>query len=379
MRALALIALFAFTAGPAAAYEPTGNAIADTLLRAVEQAGYADASVASAQRDGESLVLTELSGGGASSGKAVRIGRATITEPVVNADNELLASAVAYEDVVISDGSGDPTATIGAVRLTDVRLPGITPDTPQTSDFLGDFESIAVDALTARSPEGEEISFDAMRAALATRDDGTEAGEIALTGLVFALDLFEEPTASEIRALGYESLVVSLEGAGSWQRDSGRAVLDSARLGVEGMGAVELQGGANGLTPQTLTALQTGGLDFARLLDVLGTVTLTGLTVSLEDDGLTDRLIGTLTNGGGDRGAVVGQLVEALAVPLAQLGDTPFTQAALGAVRDFLQEPGRLTLSAQPSADVSALQVIGAAMLNPQLLPEILALTITHQ
>ena len=379
MRALAYLALFALAAGPASAFEPTGNAIADTLLRSVEQAGYADARVASAERDGDSLVLTGLEGGGAASGKSVRIATATITEPVVNADNDLMAAAIAYEDVVIADAAGEPTATIGAVRLTAVRLPGVTADAPETSDFLGDFDSIAVDGLTARSPEGEEIAFDSLRAALSARDDGTEAGEIALTGLVFGLDLFEEPTAGEIRALGYDSLVVSLEGAGAWHRETGKAELDSARLGIAGMGAVELDGAADGLTPETLAALQTGGLDFARLLEVLGTVSLTTLTVSFEDAGLTDRLIGTLASNSDERSLVVARLVEALAAQLAKIGDPAFAEAALAAVGAFLEEPGRLTLAARPTSEVSALQVIGAAMLNPQLLPGLLSLTITHR
>ncbi len=379
MRALALFAFLALTIGPAAAYEPTGNAIADTLLRSVERAGFADARVASAEREGTTLVLTGLEGGGKDNDKRVRIARTTITEPLVNANNDLVASAIAYEDIAMTDEAGEPTATIALVRLTAVRLPGAAGGTPtETSDFLGEFDSIAVDGLIARSPEGEEIGFDALRATFATRDDGTAAGEFALEGLVFALDLFDEPTAGEIRALGYDALTVSLEGKGTWRRDSGRAILDNARLAIAGMGAVEIAGGANGLTPSTLAALQAGGLDFARLLEVLSSVSLTGLTVAIEDGGLTDRLIGTLA-GELDRAQVVTKLTDALALPLAQLGDPAFAQSALDAARGFLTEPGRLTVAATPAAEISALQVIGAAMLNPQLLPSLLSITITHE
>lgn len=378
MRALALFALLALTIGPAAAYEPTGNAIADTLLRSVERAGFADARVASAERDGTTLVLTGLEGG-TDTDKRVRIARTTITDPLVNANNDLVASAIAYESIAMTDAAGEPTATIALVRLTSVRLPGAAGTVPtDTSDFLGEFDSIDVEGLIARSPEGEEIGFDALSATFATRDDGTAAGEFALEGLVFALDLFEEPTAGEIRALGYNALTVSIEGAGTWRRDSGRAVLDNARLSIAGMGAVEIAGAANGLTQPTLEALQAGGLDFARLLEVLSSVSLTGLTVALEDGGLTDRLIGTLA-GELDRAQVVSRLTDALAVPLAQLGDPAFAQSALVAARGFLTEPGRLTVAAKPTAEVSALQVIGAAMLNPQLLPTMLSITVTHE
>lgn len=380
MRAIVLFAFLIVAGSPAAAFEPTGNAVADTFLGAVERSGFAGARADTVGREEKATVLSAVAAGGNGADKAITIARVRITEPLVNADNDLAATTIRYEDVAILNGKGEPTSTIGALTLSNARLPGSGGDaaTSDVSGLVGSFDLLELEGLTARSDAGEEISVRSVRADLSGRTEGVAAGAIALEGLTFDLALLEEPTASQIRALGYETLDVSFRGAGEWEAATGRAMLDGARLDIAGMGAVEVDAGANGLTAETYAALQSGGLDFTRLLNVLGTVSLTGLSVSLEDAGLTDRLLAQIA-GDADRKAVVAQLMEALAVPLASLGDPAFSQEVRTAVGGFLEAPGRLTVAAKPAADVTALQVIGAAMLNPQLIPSLLSLKVSHQ
>lgn len=378
MRVIALFALFIASA-PAMAFEPTGSAVADTFLAAVERAGFGAARIEGVERDGEATVLTNLAAGGADSGKAIAIARTAIDKPIVNAANDLLAAAIRYEDVEIRDKDGNPTSSIDMLVLADVRLAGADEADGDVANLLGGFDTIRIEGLSARSEAGEEITLRALEADLATSEaEGVAAGSISLEGLLIDVTLLDEPTASEIKALGYETLDVAFRATGEWEAATGRAVLSGARLGVAGMGAVELDAGANGLTAATYETLKAGGVDFARLLEVLGTVSFTGMTVTLEDGGLTGLLLDRLASGS-DRAKVVAQLVEALAVPLASLGDPAFAQEAIAAVKTFLDDPGRLTIAATPATDVTALQVIGAAMLNPKLLPSLLSLKVSGQ
>jgi len=377
MRFIALIALL-MVSSPALAFEPTGSVIADTFLAAVERAGFAPAAVEGVAREGEATVLTGLTAGAPGSDKAIAIARTTIAQPIVNADNDLVATSIGYADVVLRDKDGKPTAEIDTVALTGVRLAGRSAGT-DVSSLLGSFETLAITGLSARSELGEEVTLRALEADLTQNEaPGVAGGAIRIEGLLIDVALLDAPTAAQVRALGYDTLDIAFAAAGEWQAASGRAALRDARLAIAGMGAVEIDAGADGLTAATYETLTAGGVDFARLLEVLGSVSFSGLTVTLEDGGLTGRLLDQLAGGNG-RGPVIAQLVEALAAPLASLGDATFATEALAAVKGFLEDPGRLTVSATPAQSVTALQVIGAAMLNPKLIPTLLSLKISEE
>ncbi|GAB5377054.1 MAG: hypothetical protein AcusKO_35160 [Acuticoccus sp.] len=377
MRALALFA-FWLLAGPALAFEPTGNAIADRFLTAVERAGFADAAVEGVGREGNATVLTGLTAG-SDTGKALAIAAVRLVTPLVNGDNELIADEIVYEGVAMREG-GAPTTAIGRVELSAVRFQGDASGGDAT-DLLGDFARLRIADIMARSKAGEEITLGALDLEVTSRErPGVLAGAISLTDLGFALSLLDPAAAGELRAMGYGALVVDIAVAGEWEAASGRADLAAVRLGIDGMGTLSLSTRLSGLTAETYGILRSGGFELPKLLSALNTVSLGALEVSLEDGGLTERLLTRLsTASGSDRASVATGLLEALAVPLANLGDPDFAQAALQAASSFLDTPGRLTLSAAPASEVTAMQITSAALLNPRLIPSLLELKISSQ
>lgn len=373
MRILCVVALW-LLASPALAYAPTGNAIADTFLAAVERAGYPDARVESVAREGSATVLTGLAAGSAP-GRTLEIGAVRLENPLVNADNDLVSDRIEYEGIAMTE-SGEPTASIARLTLEEARLTGTTGESDAT-DLLGDFQRLSLADLLARSKAGEAITIDALSLQIDDTQPGVAAGSIALEGVTIARSLLDEPAASELAALGYDGLDIDFAGTGEWEAATGRAVVEDLTFGVAGMGTLSLSAASNGLTAEAYEALRAGGTDFPSLLNVLGTISLSGLTLTVEDAGLTDRLIERLADGK-PRATVVTQLVDALKEALALLGDPAFASEATNAVRTFLTTPGRLSLTATPANDVSALQIIGAAMLNPRLVPALLQLKIAN-
>ncbi|MEM8551228.1 MAG: hypothetical protein AAGF45_02540 [Pseudomonadota bacterium] len=382
VRALMLAAsllLCAALPAPLAAFEPTGNLIADAYLRAVENAGFSEARAGSVERVADSTILNDVAGG--------RDGAARITMDTVildgalmDADSVIIASAITYDGVAIAGGPNEGSSNLGRVMLTNVRLPTAAPGAESTSALLGTFATLSMGDLTARSAAGETLTLSSLSITRAPAEGTQSAGTIAMEDLVFDLALFEEQAARELRALGYEALSVDLSADAAWDSGNGAATLNSAALSIEEMGTLELKGTATGLTSEVLNRLTSANADFTRLTETLGQVTLRRVEVAFADAGLTGRLLERTSQARQtDRSIIIGQLTDALSRLLATVGDQAFTDTVVSTVRGFLQAPGKVRIRAEPSEPVSALELISAAMLNPRTIPTLLAISIERE
>ncbi|MEM7696461.1 MAG: hypothetical protein AAF318_18580 [Pseudomonadota bacterium] len=369
MLRLSLVLVVVALAGRAAAFEPTGNIVADAMLKTLDAAGFSGAR-AEVERVADSVILKNPRATGFAAESII------VDSGSIDADNALNAAAITYRTVSIA-GAGGAVSSAETVTLSGVKLSGTGTQTG-VARLLGDFSGIALTNVSARSAAGEAISLSRL-AASGTRADGVMDGALSVEGLVFDLSLFDEPAAGQIRALGFDRLTVGLAAEGAWQPD-GRANLRTAALGVDGMGTLTLSGAAVGLTASSIAKLQASAAEFSEVLEVLGAVSLRALTVSFEDDGLTKALLtAAVGRTGQSEGAVTAALLAAARPAIAELGDTAFAADVEAALTAFMTTPGRLTVRAMPTSDVTALQVIGAAMVNRALIPDLLALTITHE
>ncbi len=157
------------------------------------------------------------------------------------------------------------------------------------------------------------------------------AATLVLDGLRFDRALFGEPTATQLSALGYDGLTVYIKAAGGWSADTGRLVIEPSALSIAEMGTLTVEASANGLTDQTLAALQSASGNFPQVLEEMGSVTVDGLKLSFRDNGLTDRLLDSLgQSSGADRTTLIAQVTGALEVSVAAIGDADFTAEVHG-------------------------------------------------
>ncbi|MCF3932618.1 hypothetical protein L1787_04200 [Acuticoccus sp. M5D2P5] len=378
---LVCLALLAFAASPAAAFEPTGSIVADALLNTLERSGYRDVTVASVNRSGDTTAIETITGTGIDSGAEMTISRAEIVNGVVNADNELIADTIVYEGTRVEGENGTPPSTVGRVMIEGARYPISEATGEGLTSLFGTFERVTVDDVSARADRGDLVTIDKMMVEIEERDlETAAAGRVAIEGLGFDVSLWEEPAASQMRALGYDTVAIDLAASGRWEAATGNAVVRDVRVAMEDLGALTLTGDIDGLTASTVAALQVSMEDLPRMLQLLQSVTISNLALTYTDAGLTPRLLEQLAAANdAPVEAVTQSLVATIPDALAIINAPRFTEMVQSAARTFLDDPGTLRVSAAPPQPISIAQLMGAVMMGPQTLPTLLNLEISAQ
>lgn len=395
-----LVALSAL--GPALAFEPTGNAVADAFLGVVRSAGYGAVDVGGVRREGGRTVLSQVvaqqgvapetaaegSGGESTTGQAspgtgrLTIGEVAIEGGLVDADNALVARTVSYADLAVT--GEDTRARAGLIVVGGPRL-APTDGAGWIATLTGAFETVEADDLSAEPPGGQAVRVE--RIALARTpspadeevNDAVLAGRLLVRGADLDVATFEGPAAAFLRDLGYGALKADVALEGRWDGATGRLDLGEATLGADALGRLTIAATLDGLSRDNAAALSNVA-DFARLLDLLEGVQVSALAVSYGDDGLVDRLIGRAAEARGvSREALIAGLVSAASSALGQLGDEEFSRSIGETLARFLADPGTLRVEARPSAAVSMAQVLGGVLMRPDILPRLLNITVTAE
>lgn len=369
--------LAALAASPAAAFELTGSAVADALLRTLERSGYRAVTAGEVTREGTDTVLRDVEAETADAGRSLAIGRVVVANGLVNAENALVADSVVYEDVAAEAGDRG-ASTARRIAIDGVTFPGEGGGTGLAA-LLGSFDTLSVTGVEAEATGGETVRVEAISAAVEERDPASAVGgRLAVTGLAFDVSLWEEPLAGRLRALGYETLSLDLVAAGRWEAATGAATVREARLAGDGIGALTLTAEAAGLTPAAFAAIRASLEDIPALIERLQTISVSSLTLSYTDAGLAERLLErTVREGGASRAALAEAFSSAAAELAGIIGDAAFTNDVREAVARFLADPGTLTVAARPGQPVTAAQVLAASVVRPEVLPVLLGLSVS--
>ncbi|WP_108660395.1 hypothetical protein [Acuticoccus kandeliae] len=363
---------------PALAFDPTGNIVADALLNTLERSGYRDVTVGNVSRGDGATILESIRGVGTNSGAPMTIARARIVNGIVNADNELVADEIVYENTSVADENSPSPSTVGRVVISGARYP-IAEGGEGLTSLFGTFDRVAVENVEARAESGDLVTIASMIATIEERDLSKGAGgSVAIEGLGFDVGLWEEPAASQMRALGYDAMSIDFTASGRWQADTGRAEISDVRVAIDDLGTLTLTSDLSGLTANTVASLQAGITDIGQLLPLLQSVTIADLSLAYTDAGLTPRVIDQLAaNSNAPREAVTQALVATIPDALSILNAPSFTQSVVDAAKTFLDAPGTLSLKASPASPVSMAQLMGAVMMGPQMIPSLLNLEIS--
>ena len=374
---LALLAVL-LGASPATAFEATDNVVADAFLRSLEAAGFIDPSAGSVETDGRAVTLSAVESGPASlEGSQIAIASVVVENGVVDATNALIADRVRYEDLTITDPGQDASSTVAEMIVEGMRFP--TKDGAGSMPSLaGGFDRLSAKDIAVRSPTDGTVPIAAIEATISGRDDEDfSAGTLVLDDLTLDVELWDDAAARQLRALGYEQVNLDVEAAGEWSAQGGIGKVDRLRLSIDDMGTIELAGRVDGLEKGTLDTFQTSLSDLNQLLALLQVVNVSELSLTFTDEGITERVVSDLASRSGQpREALADGLVGSLGAAIAPLGEAPFAQEVVEVARSFLASPGTLVLTATPREPVSVAQVIGAVLLSPQLLPDVLGLQI---
>lgn len=375
---LLVVLLAALSSQPAAAFERTGSAVADALLRTLERSGYADVTVGEVSRADGDTVLEDVAAVTAADGRSLSIGRVVVADGLVNAANALVAESVLYEAVAAEAGDGG-TSRAERIVIDGVTFPGEGGGNAGLAALLGSFDTLSIAGVEAVASGGDVVRVEAVSAAIEERElADAVGGRVAVTGLAFDVSLWEEPLAGRLGALGYDTLSFDLVAAGRWEAASGDATIRELRVSGEELGTLSLTAEAAGLTPAAFEAIRESLQNIPALIERLQSISVSALEVSYTDAGLAERLLERAEReGGASRTELVEGLAGAAGQLVGTLGNTAFAERVREQVASFLADPDTLTIAATPERPVTAAEVLAASVVRPELLPELLGLSIS--
>ncbi len=378
--ALALAATL-LAALPAAAFEATGDPVADALLSILEAQGGEVTVGGASTSDGvtaiEGFQAVTTEDGGTST---LRIATITVDNGAVTDGGGLTADAMGFQDLSVTSMPDEGSITVAEIAASDVRLP---PPAVVSEEGLASEEAhygeLTLSSISLVTEDGVPVPIE--RIALSGSDpsaSGPRTGSFSLVGLALppeALD--DEDLAAQLAGLGYSGITLNVEGEGSWQAEDGRLDLSRVALEAVDMGVLTLTGDLSGLTEEVLDKLGTEDQDPNEALAVLNEVLVSAITVEYRDEGLAERVIAqTAAAQGATPAEFATQMGQAMPMMLSAIEDQAFIREVTEAVTSFLGNPGTLTVSADPQQPLPVSQIVGTAMMAPQTIPTVLGVTV---
>lgn len=195
--------------------------------------------------------------------------------------------------------------------------------------------------------------------------------------LVLPFSLAQDPDVkAQLDALGYEQLVLSFNYETIWDDKAGISDLESASITAENMATLNFNARFGGVTEDLLNKLRAVTEPADLMANVQG-MTVNALSLSFDNQSIVDRALDLQAkNAGVERAQLVEQLSALLPLLLTVIDNPTFTAALSQAATEFLSDPKRLTITANPDNPVPVSQLIGAGMVAPQTLPDILGVTV---
>uniref|UniRef100_UPI003BA9679F hypothetical protein n=1 Tax=Stappia sp. TaxID=1870903 RepID=UPI003BA9679F len=368
---------------PALAFEASGNDIADRFMEIMEAGNATVTGYDSVAESGDTVTITGLATTINEGDDAAKLSIAStaITGGQLADDGGLSAGALAMTQVRVDgkDKGDDIAITVETITIADPVLPSaasvgkaaagtVAPgySRAELSDILidaGDQGRIPVERVVAR--------IDRMDGDLPT------SGSVDLEGIRISQDMLDDDEKETLAELGYEELTLSAGFSGDWDPASGRLDVTRLTMGGDTSATIDASLVLGGLTREVVEKLDQSQEDPQQAMALMQGLTLERMTLRIDNASLVDRLLDSQAKSSGmSRADFVAQLSGALPMMLSVLNNADFQTKVAAAGTTFLNEPKSLSAVASPANPLPLAQVMGTAMMAPQMLPDILNVTI---
>ncbi len=343
---------------------------------------------ASAEGDASHIVLKGVTVGMANAPASNPIGDVTLDD-VKDNNGGYKVGKVTFPGYSVNENG--MSFDMEGVTMSGLNIPAAGSTDPVTSFLM--YDSANLNSISVKQGPTEVFSLSDLHFEMTPPAEGKA---MAFSGAAekFAVDLSAVPdpqSKAVIDALGYQKLNGFLEMAGSWQPADGRLSLSQYDLSVKDVGTLGMTFDIGGYTPAFMKSLQDmqkkmaaspqGSDQSAQGIAMLGLMqqlTLTGVSVRFDDDSLTNRLLEFYAKAQNVKPEDLKNQVKAiLPFMTAQLNNPELNSQLITAVNAFLDNPGNIEVSAQPSTPVPFSQLAAAGMSNPLELTKTLGLTVT--
>ncbi|MTI45613.1 hypothetical protein JM93_00762 [Roseibium hamelinense] len=379
-RRLALLLGVSLLATPAAAFEPSGNAVADGFMTIFETDNGKVESYGTVTDNGGSVTITDLRLTNESDDNtSVYIASTTLEGGSVLDNGRMEIGQLDMGGFELT--SDEVKMAVSKLSATDLKLP--SPEEVKAgaeNATMGPvYSSADIQTLIFEDEDGNKFDIGSITSSIDEMSgDLPTAGKFAINDITVTAENLDDEGKKALGDLGYDSMVVSVSGAGKWDPDAATMQINDLQVSGSEAGVVTLNLGLGGVTREVVSQLNETQDDPSKAMGIVQGVTVENISIKVDNESLVERVLDKQAKEAGeDREAYVAQLTGALPLMLAVLQNQEFQDKVSGAVTSFLENPINLTVTAAPAAPVPFPQIMGAAMMAPQTLPQVLGVDIS--
>lgn len=373
-------------AQPAAAFEPTGNDIADAYLEVLESTHGTVTHVDDVSTSGDTVTLKGITMTAEGDSGTLNLDIAELVNGQIDADDRLKL------DVLVMEGIKAEAPLEGGMSIQSLSAQNILLPSAEQLRQLSDEEApeeywqVLYDVVNAENiaftdDEGKTLTIASMEAKQGAVQDGLPlGGSLSLNDIVVPAEAFDGDERDQLQEMGYDSLTLSLDIAGKWNPDTSVLKIEDATVASKDMATVHLSFSIGGVTKELATRLQNTSeeMQTKESLALLQALTVNDLTLSIDNNGLYERALEAQAKKTGmDPEQLKDQLAMGLPMILTQIQDEALRTQVENALSDFMADPKSLMVKLTPPSAPSFGLLVGAGMMAPQSLPGILGVKVT--
>jgi hypothetical protein len=223
-------------------------------------------------------------------------------------------------------------------------------------------------------------------------DDKKISFDLQVADIKADLGTIDDPaTKQTISDLGVTSLDGKVSMTGSWDLEPGTLAIEEYAFDFANIGKLDMAFSLSGYTldfvrsanetarameanPNKQEAEQAANL---AMLGLMQRLTFNSAMISFADDGITEKALDVVGKQQGTSGDQLAQMIKAMTpIVLAQYNVPELQNALSQAVNTYLDNPGSLTITAQPQSPGPFPMILGAGMGAPNTLPQVLGVTV---
>jgi hypothetical protein len=268
--------------------------------------------------------------------------------------------------------------SLANLAVTELILPSaeeISSGTPPVGPGYRTFEA---NTIHIRDEDGKLVEIEGISSSIDSMEgDLPTSGSFAVTGALIDVTKLEAEETRALTDLGYETMSLDLAGSGVWEPEAETLTIPELRINASKAASLSLSFTLGGVTREVVSQLNKNSDKPEEAIALLQNVTVIDARVRLEDASLTGRVLDQEARKAGvETSQFVAGITGTLPLMLGILQNAELQAQVAEAVTQFLNTPGSLELTATPAGPVPLSQIMGTAMLAPQMIPQILSVGI---
>lgn len=377
-RLTATVSLIAVQLTPALAFDPTGNDVADAFLTILDSDQGTVESYGAVEESGAEVTIRDLliTNETEENSKAT-IGATVLSEGEVLEDGRLKLGGLGLQNLELTGDDGG--MSLNDLKVTDLLLPSAKEVAANESPIGPGYKTLEINTVQIRDENGKIADIDKIKSSIDSMDgDLPTSGRFSISGATIDVKQVEGEEAKSLTDLGYETLSVDLTGSGKWDPEAATLEIPELKIDAKDAARLSLSVSLGGVTREVISKLNDNPEKPEEAMAMLQNVTIENINIRLDDASLTGRILDQEAGKAGvERSEYVTGLTGTLPMMLSMLQNKEFEGQVSEAVTQYLNNPGSLQITAAPGTAVPIAQIMGTAMLAPQMIPQILSVSVT--